>query len=176
MDTGHDEYWSAPHRANVEAAHDAGVNLAFFTGNGVFWKTRWENNVDGSNTPNRTLVCYKETLAFQRIDPLDPPTWTGTWRDPTFSPPGDGGKPENALTGNLFMVNGTGADNPGNLVIRNLLLMLGHHRKAAELPVLTGTGSLLQRVEPQYCDVKSVAGYCAARCISFDICSRPLSG
>ena len=31
--------------------------------------------------------------------------WTGTWRDPRFSPPADGGRPENALTGQLFMVN-----------------------------------------------------------------------
>ena len=39
-------------------------------------------------------------------DPQDPPTWTGTWRDPRFSPPADGGRPENALTGTIFMVNG----------------------------------------------------------------------
>ena len=32
-------------------------------------------------------------------------TWTGTWRDPRFSPPGDGGRPQNALTGQFFMVN-----------------------------------------------------------------------
>src|SRR5262249_53648998 len=38
-------------------------------------------------------------------DPLDPPTWTGTWRDPTFSPPADGGRPENGLLGTLFAVN-----------------------------------------------------------------------
>jgi len=116
--TGHDEYWSAAHRANVQAARDAGVNLAFFSGNEVFWKTRLENSVDGSNTPNRTLVCYKETLAFAKIDPTDPPTWTGTWRDPSFSPPADGGRPENALTGTIFMVNGVGADNPGTLSIK----------------------------------------------------------
>jgi hypothetical protein len=30
--------------------------------------------------------------------------WTGTWRDPRFSPPADGGKPENALTGTIFGV------------------------------------------------------------------------
>jgi hypothetical protein len=118
MDTGHDEYWSGPRRASVQAARDAGVNLAFFSGNEMFWKTRWENSVDGTNTPNRTLVCYKETLAFAKIDPADPPTWTGTWRDPTFSPPADGGSPENALTGNLFMVNGTGNDNNGSLTIQ----------------------------------------------------------
>ncbi|MGH2371040.1 MAG: DUF4082 domain-containing protein, partial [Chloroflexota bacterium] len=28
------------------------------------------------------------------------------WRDPRFSPPANGGRPENALTGQLFMVNG----------------------------------------------------------------------
>ena len=63
MDSGHQYYWSGPRRANVQAARDAGVNLAFFSGNTIFWKTRWENSIDGSNTPNRTLVCYKETLS-----------------------------------------------------------------------------------------------------------------
>jgi hypothetical protein len=116
--TGHDEYWSGPQRTNVQAARDAGVNLAFFSGNEVFWKVRWENSIDGTNTANRTLVCYKETLAGAKIDPSDPPTWTGTWRDPSFSPPADGGKPENALTGTLFMVNGPGADNDGTLGIQ----------------------------------------------------------
>ncbi len=33
------------------------------------------------------------------------PIWTGTWRDPRFSPPADGGQPENALTGTIFTVN-----------------------------------------------------------------------
>src|SRR5439155_3826554 len=88
------------------AARAAGVNLAFFSGNEVFWKTRWESSIDGSNTPYRTLVCYKETNADSVIDPADPPTWTGTWRDPRFSPPADGGRPENALTGTIFTVNG----------------------------------------------------------------------
>ncbi len=40
MSVGHDEYWTADQRANVEAARDAGVNLAFFSGNEMFWKTR----------------------------------------------------------------------------------------------------------------------------------------
>lgn len=117
MDSGHDEYWSGPQRTNVQAALNAGVNMAFFSGNEMFWKTRWEPSIDGTNTPNRTMVCYKETLAFAQIDPDDPPTWTGTWRDPSFSPPADGGKPENAVTGTLFMVNGPGDDNPGTLQI-----------------------------------------------------------
>ncbi len=118
MDAGHDEYWSGPERAAVQAALNAGVNLAFFSGNEMFWKTRWANSIDGTNTPYRTLVCYKETLAFSQIDPDDPPTWTGTWRDPTFSPPADGGLPENNTTGTLFMVNGTGPDNDGSQQIQ----------------------------------------------------------
>ena len=103
LSVGHDEYWSAGQRTNVEAARNAGVHLAFFSGNEVFWKTRWENSIDGSGTPHRTLVSYKETHANAKIDPTA--AWTGTWRDPRFSPPADGGKPENALTGTIFAVN-----------------------------------------------------------------------
>jgi methionine-rich copper-binding protein CopC len=105
LTAGHDEYWSANQRANVQAARDAGVNLAIFTGNEAFWKIRWENSIDGSGTPYRTMVSYKETKTETQLDPADPPTWTGTWRDGTWSPPADGGKPENALDGTIFMVN-----------------------------------------------------------------------
>ncbi len=105
LSVGHDEYWSAGQRASAEAARDAGVHLAFFSGNEVFWKTRFEPSIDGSAAPHRTLVCYKETHANAKIDPL-PTVWTGTWRDPRFSPPADGGQPENALTGTIFTVNG----------------------------------------------------------------------
>ncbi len=103
LSVGHDEYWSGTQRANVTAARNAGVHLAFFSGNEVFWKTRWEASIDGSNTAHRTLVSYKETHANAKIDPST--AWTGTWRDPRFSPPSDGGRPENELTGTLFMVN-----------------------------------------------------------------------
>jgi hypothetical protein len=106
LSVGHDEYWSGGQRANVEAARAAGVNLAFFSGNEIFWKTRWENSIDGSGTAYRTLVSYKETAANAKIDPT--PAWTGTWRDPRFSPPADGGRPENALAGTIFMNNDTG--------------------------------------------------------------------
>ena len=105
VSTGHDEYWSGRQRDNVEAARDAGVNLAFFSGNEVYWKTRWEPSIDGSDTADRTLVCYKETWADAKIDPS--PSWTGTWRDPRWSPPSDGGRPENGLTGTAYMSNDT---------------------------------------------------------------------
>ena len=104
LSVGHDEYWSGDQRTNVEAARAAGINLAFFSGNEVFWKTRWENSISANATPHRTLVSYKETHANAKIDPL-PGTWTGTWRDPRFSPPADGGRPENALTGTIFTAN-----------------------------------------------------------------------
>jgi hypothetical protein len=104
LSVGHDEYWSGGQRAAVETARNAGVHLAFFSGNEGFWKTRWEPSIDGSNTPYRTLVCYKETHANAKIDPL-PGVWTGTWRDPRFGPH-DGGRPENAVSGTIFTVNG----------------------------------------------------------------------
>ena len=108
LSNGHDEYWSKDQRANVEAARDAGVNLAFFSGGEAFWKTRWEPSIDGSSTPRRTLVSYKETGPGAKIDPS--PEWTGTWRDPRLTPPADGNRPENELTGTIFKVNGVRAD------------------------------------------------------------------
>jgi hypothetical protein len=95
LSVGHDEYWSAAQRDHVEAARDAGVDLAFFSGNEIFWKTRWADN-------HRTLVSYKESHDDAKIDPSG--EWTGTWRDPRpFNP--EGADPENALTGQLFTVN-----------------------------------------------------------------------
>ncbi|MCP5154908.1 MAG: hypothetical protein H6983_12130 [Ectothiorhodospiraceae bacterium] len=103
LSVAHDEYWSASQRRNVEAARDAGVNLGFFSGNEVFWKTRWEPSIDGSAEDYRTLVTYKETHDNAKIDPV-PDVWTGTWRDSRpFNP--EGPQPENALTGTIFTVN-----------------------------------------------------------------------
>lgn len=109
LSVGHDEYWSGDQRAHVEAARNAGVHLAFFAGNEVYWKTRWEND-------RRTMVCYKETHADAKIDPL-PDVWTGTWRDPRFSPPADGARPENALHGNIFTTNVLGYGPPPTMSV-----------------------------------------------------------
>ncbi|HZY83378.1 MAG TPA: N,N-dimethylformamidase beta subunit family domain-containing protein, partial [Gemmataceae bacterium] len=113
LSVGHDEYWSSGQRANVTAARDAGVNLAFFSGNESFWKTRWEGSIDGSGTTYRTLVCYKESYSGTRIDPLDAsPTWTATatWRDPRYGSPSDGARPENSLSGVIYMDDRTDVD------------------------------------------------------------------
>ena len=106
MSVGHDEYWSGEQRANVEAARDAGVNLAFFSGNEMLLEDPLGEQHRQLGTPYRTLVCYKESNDNGPIDPLDSSptwTWTGTWRDPGSGPPADGGRPENAMTGTIYM-------------------------------------------------------------------------
>ena len=123
ISVGHDEYWSGAQRANVEAARDAGVNLLFWSGNEVYWKTRYQSSIDASATDYRTLVSYKETWAngdpnappqdYANIDPSN--EWTGTWRDLRFVnsvdangvPIATGATPENSLTGQLFLGDGT---------------------------------------------------------------------
>lgn len=112
LSVGHDEYWSQEQRENVEAARDAGVNLAFFSGNEIYWKTRWQASDISASDDFRTLICYKETWDDAKIDPL-PDVWTGTWRDPRFSPPADGGRPENELSGQIFTVNRGPGGNTG---------------------------------------------------------------
>lgn len=133
LSVGHDEYWSGNQRANVTAARDAGVNLAFLSGNEVYWKTRYAASTastDGSPTAYRTLVCYKETWdynnpaapasAYTNDDPSD--QWTGTWIDGRFATSRDangkldaigGGNQPNSLTGQLFAADGTGAMGAG---------------------------------------------------------------
>ena len=128
LSVGHDEYWSGIQRANVEAARAAGVNLAFLSGNEIFWKTRWEQAPTRSATPYRTLVCYKETIDQIVLDPLDPPIWTGSWRDPSFSPPADGGRPENALTGTIFMVDSWRSDTHSDSCPHDAVALLAQHQ------------------------------------------------
>ncbi|NKM25162.1 N,N-dimethylformamidase beta subunit family domain-containing protein [Rhizobium laguerreae] len=110
IDAGHDEYWSGQQRTNVEAARDAGVNLMFWSGNEVYWRTRWGNAYSADGTPYRTLISYKETWSpSASIDPSN--EWTGTFRDPRLSPPAvGGGNPENSLTGQLFQVDDVGSN------------------------------------------------------------------
>ena len=111
ISNGHDEYWAAGERQSVEAARNAGVNLAFFSGNELFWKTRWaSSSADGTSTPYRTVVDYKDTHFDAPVDPSYPPVTTPTWRDPRFSPPGDAGRPENSLSGQIFSVNAGTSD------------------------------------------------------------------
>ena len=99
---GHDEYWSAEQYNYVLAARNAGKHLAFFSGNEVYWKVRYESSIAGTSTANRTLVCYKEGTLGENVcgakcDPMST-VWTGLWRDGCNYPSADGCKPENALS------------------------------------------------------------------------------
>ena len=101
----------AGQRANVEAARDAGVNLAFFSGNEVFWKTRWENSIDGSGTaaPHARLLQgdARRTPRSTRCPTSGPAP--GATRASAHPP--TAAEPENALTGTIFTVNcGTARD------------------------------------------------------------------
>lgn len=100
MDVGHDEYWTDSQVANVQAAANAGVNLAFMSGNEIFWQTQFTPSIDGSNTANRTLVTYKDSHFEQLINPSG--QGTGSFEAPTNW--GGAGMPSNALTGTVFQV------------------------------------------------------------------------
>ena len=105
MDDGHDEYWTDSQVANVEAAKNAGVNLAFLSGNEVFWQTQFGPSIDGSGTANRTLELYKDSHFQTLTNPTG--NGTGTFEAPTSW--GGAGWDSNALTGQLFSVDENGS-------------------------------------------------------------------
>jgi Domain of unknown function (DUF4082)/Fibronectin type III domain/Bacterial Ig domain len=109
ISSGHDEYWSGAERSAWVAAREAGVNLAFFSGNEIYWKTRFGPSIDSSHTANRTVTTYKETHFNEPVDPEEPKTATSTWQDPRFKA-GGAGNPPNALSGQQFLVNSGTAD------------------------------------------------------------------
>jgi chitodextrinase len=87
----HDEYWSKPMYDSAIAARDAGVNLAFFGANSVFWQVRFEASASG--VANRVMICYKDAT----IDPIiDPTLTTVEWRDGPLN------RAEQAFTGVEF--------------------------------------------------------------------------
>ena len=101
MDAGHDEYWSQPQFANVKAAADAGVNLAFLSGNQIYWDTQLAPSFDASHTPNRNVIEYKDIWSGTQLDPNGTANGgAGLFRDPVYGP----GTPENSLSGTIFTV------------------------------------------------------------------------
>lgn len=118
----HDEYWSWNMRQNLLTYRDAGKDLAFFDSNNIYWQVRFEPSVS-SSTPNRVMVCYKDTT-----DPMTtsatPWLTTVQWRqDPVNMPENEilGAMYQDLLTGpnlpwivqnaNHFIYNGTGLQN-----------------------------------------------------------------
>jgi len=56
MDSGHDEYWTRAAWENLEAGRNAGLNLAFFSGNDFTWQVRLEKGQAAGNTK---MIAYK---------------------------------------------------------------------------------------------------------------------
>jgi hypothetical protein len=99
---GHDEYWSDGMLNNTEAFIAAGGHHVSMSGNSQFWRIRW---ADGG----RTFWCYKDTMDGPTAlrtggagTPLDPVSWTGTWRDTRWAQR----RPESLLLGATFRMNG----------------------------------------------------------------------
>lgn len=58
---GHDEYWPTEERAQVDLALGSGkTSLAYFGGNGAYWRIRAREGADGAKL--RTVICYKNEL------------------------------------------------------------------------------------------------------------------
>ena len=93
---GHDEYWSPPERANVTAARDAGVNLAFLGANCMFRRTRLASTRLGER---RQIICYKTSYTQDPMYGKDNAQVTSDWREP---PNPD---PESSLIGTLYESN-----------------------------------------------------------------------
>ena len=88
LSVGHDEYWSKSMYDAAEAARDAGVNLAFFGANAIYWQIRFEPSTRG--VANRVIVCYRDA----RLDPVaEPSLKTVVWRQAPVS------RPEQRLVG-----------------------------------------------------------------------------
>ena len=124
MDAGHDEYWTDSQVANVQAAANAGVNLAFLSGNEIFWQTQFEPSIDGSATANRTLVTYKDSHFQTIVDPNG--IGTGTFEAPANW--GGAGMPSNALTGTVFQVDETTSWADHNTLWRDPAAHLAQHQ------------------------------------------------
>ena len=127
---GHDEYWSMEQRMAVKfAIHEFGMHAVFWSGNEMYWKIRFERDVNavlaegGVSTttatgavqtqPNNPIIAiFKETRIRDRKLDDSSPIWTGTWRDTHFAfAEGEGGPlPENEITGQLYTVDTWVAD------------------------------------------------------------------
>jgi hypothetical protein len=90
---GHDEYWTPAERANVTAARNAGVNLAFLGANAMFRRIRLDSTPLGSA---RLVICYKTSYTEDPMYGVDDALVTSDWREP---PDPD---PESSLIGTIY--------------------------------------------------------------------------
>ena len=94
LSIGHDEYWSAPMRDNLEKYIADGGNVAFLSGNTCCWQVRTEDN-------GRAFTCWKQ---WYNVDPLyrqgDHKLLSTAWSHHLIA------RPENQLTGVGFLWGG----------------------------------------------------------------------
>ncbi|MBV9710420.1 MAG: choice-of-anchor D domain-containing protein, partial [Ktedonobacteraceae bacterium] len=100
LSVGHDEYWTMGMRNALQSAINAGVNVAFFAGNVMYWQIRFEPNTAG--VPDRVEVGYKDYATYSS-PPGPDPLWntnnslvTTLWRDPVIN------MPENGIDGVMY--------------------------------------------------------------------------
>ena len=112
LSVGHDEYWSKAMRDNVQSAINAGVSVAFFSGNEVYWQIRFE--ADAAGQPQRVEVGYKDFATGSSAPGPDPmynvnnQIVTVRWSDAPVS------QPQDALTGLM-----DDSANDGAYVVKN---------------------------------------------------------
>ena len=70
----------------------------------MYWHTRSSPASTARNTPNRTIVCYKDSWESAKIDPG---RGLADVARPGVRAHANGSRPENALTGTLYMSNFT---------------------------------------------------------------------
>lgn len=106
---GHHEYWTTNVYDAYEDARDAGVNFMICASNVALWRVRFA----AGDTNKRTMICYKDSITRDSAAGFtgtgyDPVTPTGTWRDAlsTNGIANPDRRPENTITGQLFIGNG----------------------------------------------------------------------
>ena len=79
ISVGHDEYWSKEMFDALERYVDGGGNIAFLSGNAIWWQVRFENS-------GRTMVCYK-SAALDPLSGVDDARVTVNWPAPPVNRP-----------------------------------------------------------------------------------------
>lgn len=128
LSVGHDEYWSWEMRNNVEARREAGVSLAFFSGNNCYWQIRFAPSASGA--PLRRIVAYKEDATSKDPilfdgDPTNDHLATVQWRQVPVN------RPEERLIGVMLSITQVDGDivveNTSHWVYRGTDLRSGDH-------------------------------------------------
>ena len=101
LSIGHDEYYSKEMYDGLQAARDAGVNLAFLGANAIYWQIRLAPSTL-TGQANRTMIAYKYSL--DPIQSTNPNLATYRWRSSLIN------RSEDRLIGVLYDYNSVDLD------------------------------------------------------------------